>query len=41
VAPLVPALPSRAWRGSALILAGAAQGVTIAALNRADPIPVT
>jgi hypothetical protein len=38
---LVPAPPSWAWRRTALILAGAAQLITIAALNSADPIAVT
>jgi len=39
--PPVPAPPSWAWRRSALILAGAAQLITISALNGADPIAVT
>jgi hypothetical protein len=37
----VPAPPSWAWRRSALILASAAQLITISALNSADPIAVT
>jgi len=37
----VPAPPSWAWRRGALILAGAAQLITISALNSADPIAVT
>jgi hypothetical protein len=39
--PPVPAPPSWAWRRSALILASAAQLITISALNSADPIAVT
>ena len=39
--PPVPAPPSWAWRRGALILAGAAQLITISALNSADPIAVT
>ena len=37
----VPASPSWAWRRGALILAGAAQLITISALNSADPLAVT
>ena len=37
----VPAPPSWPWRRSALILAGAAQLITISALNSADPLAVT
>ena len=37
----VPAPPSWAWRRGALILAGAAQLITISALNSADPLAVT
>ena len=37
----VPAPPSWAWRRAALFLAGAAQLITISALNSADPLPVT
>lgn len=37
----VPAAPSRAWRRGALILAGAAQLITISALTSADPLAVT
>jgi hypothetical protein len=37
----VPAPPSWAWRRSALILAGAAQLITISALTSADPLAVT
>ncbi len=37
----VPAPPSWAWRRAALVLAGAAQLITISALNSADPLPVT
>ena len=37
----VPAPPSWAWRRAALILAGAAQLITISALNSADPLAVT
>jgi hypothetical protein len=36
-----PAPPSWAWRRGALILAGAAQLITISALNSADPLAVT
>jgi len=39
--PAVPAPPSWAWRRGALILAGAAQLITISALNGADPLAVT
>jgi len=39
--PAVPAPPSWAWRRGALILAGAAQLITISALNSADPLAVT
>jgi hypothetical protein len=39
--PSVPAPPSWAWRRGALILAGAAQLITISALNSADPLAVT
>jgi hypothetical protein len=42
VKPLaVPAPPSWAWRRGALILAGAAQLITISALSGADPLAVT
>ncbi|MGO8882619.1 MAG: hypothetical protein ACLQDY_06585 [Streptosporangiaceae bacterium] len=34
----VPAPPSWPWRRGALILAGAAQLITISALNSADPL---
>jgi hypothetical protein len=37
----VPAPPSWAWRRGALILAGAAQLITISALTSADPLAVT
>jgi hypothetical protein len=37
----VPAPLSWPWRRSALILAGAAQLITISALNGADPLAVT
>ena len=37
----VPAPPSWAWRRAALFLAGAAQLITISALNSADPLAVT
>lgn len=37
----VPAPPSWPWRRGALILAGAAQLITISALNSADPLAVT
>jgi hypothetical protein len=37
----VPAPPSWPWRRTALILAGAAQLVTISALLGSDPIPAT
>jgi len=40
-APPLPAPPSWAWRRGALILAGAAQLITISALNSADPLAVT
>jgi hypothetical protein len=36
-----PAPPSWAWRRGALILAGAAQLITISALTSADPLAVT
>jgi hypothetical protein len=36
-----PAPPSWAWRRGALIRAGAAQLITISALNSADPLAVT
>ena len=36
-----PAPPSWAWRRGALILAGAAQLITISALLGQDPLPVT
>lgn len=36
-----PASPSWAWRRGALILAGAAQLITISALTSADPLAVT
>ena len=36
-----PAPPSWPWRRAALLLAGAAQLITISALVRADPIPAT
>ena len=39
--PAVPAPPSWPWRRGALILAGAAQLITISALNSADPLAVT
>jgi hypothetical protein len=39
--PAVPAPPSWAWRRGALILAGAAQLITISALTSADPLAVT
>jgi hypothetical protein len=39
--PPVPAPPSWAWRRGALILAGAAQLITISALTSADPLAVT
>ena len=39
--PPVPAPPSWAWRRAALILAGAAQLITISALLGQDPPPVT
>ena len=39
--PPVPAPPSRAWLRGALILAGAAQLITISALTSADPLAVT
>ena len=38
---LVPAPPSWVWRRGALILAGAAQLITISALTSADPLAVT
>jgi hypothetical protein len=37
----VPAPPSWPWRRGALFLAGAAQLITISALNTADPLAVT
>ncbi|HUK69497.1 MAG TPA: hypothetical protein VLW50_12225 [Streptosporangiaceae bacterium] len=37
----VPAPPSWPWRRGALILAGAAQLITISALESADPLAVT
>jgi hypothetical protein len=37
----VPAPPSWPWRRGALILAGAAQLITISALTSADPLAVT
>ena len=37
----VPAPPSWPWRRGALILAGAAQLITISALNSADPLAVS
>jgi hypothetical protein len=37
----VPAAPSWPWRRTALILAGAAQLITISALLGSDPIPAT
>jgi hypothetical protein len=37
----VPAPPSWAWRRGALVLAGAAQLITISALTSADPLGVT
>src|SRR5580698_378687 len=37
----VPAPPSWAWRRGALVLAGAAQLITISALTSADPLAVT
>jgi hypothetical protein len=37
----VPAPSSWPWRRGALILAGAAQLITIAALNSVDPLPLT
>jgi hypothetical protein len=37
----VPAPPSWAWRRAALLLAGAAQLITISALLSADPLAVT
>jgi hypothetical protein len=39
--PPTPAPPSWAWRRGALILAGAAQLITISALTSADPLAVT
>jgi hypothetical protein len=39
--PSVPAPPSWPWRRGALLLAGAAQLITISALNSADPLAVT
>jgi hypothetical protein len=36
-----PAPPSWPWRRAALLLAGAAQLITISALVRADPIPAS
>ncbi len=38
--PSVPAPSSWAWRWGALLLAGAAQLITISALNSADPLAV-
>jgi len=38
---LAPAPPSWPWRRGALILAGAAQLITISALTSADPLAVT
>jgi len=40
-APSVPAPPSWPWRRAALLLAGAAQLITISALVSADPLAVT
>jgi hypothetical protein len=40
-APPTPAPPSWPWRRSALILAGAAQLITISALLSADPLAAT
>jgi hypothetical protein len=40
-AAAVPAPPSWTWRRSALLLAGAAQLITISALLSADPLAVT
>ena len=40
-APPVPAPPSWPWRRGALILAGAAQLITISALNGSYPLAVT
>ena len=40
-AAAAPAPPSWAWRRGALILAGAAQLITISALNSADPLAVS
>jgi hypothetical protein len=40
-APPVPAPPGWAWRRGALILASAAQLITIAALNSVDPLAVS
>jgi hypothetical protein len=37
----VPAPPSWPWRRGALLLAGAAQLITISALNSVDPLAVT
>ncbi len=41
--PAIPSrtLPSRPWRLAALLLAGAAQLITISALTSADPLAVT
>ena len=36
-----PAPPGRSWRRGALVLAGAAQLITISALLSADPLPAT
>jgi hypothetical protein len=41
IASPVPAPPSWPWRRGALFLAGAAQLITISALNSADPLAVT
>lgn len=41
VIPPVPAPPSWPWRRGALLLAGAAQLITISALTSADPLAVT
>jgi hypothetical protein len=40
-APAVPAPPSWPWRRGALLLAGAAQLITISALVSADPLAAT
>jgi hypothetical protein len=39
--PAVPASPRWAWRRGALILAGAAQLITVSALTSADPLAAT